>query len=367
MKILIIAGGTGGHVFPALALAQAFRARGDNVRWLGTRLGQEAALVCKARFPLHYLTITGVRGKRKIYWLMAPFLLLIALSQALWVIGCFRPDRVIAMGGFVAGPGGVAAWILRRRLIIHEQNAVAGTTNRALAYLANDVLASFAGSFPKKFKVTVTGNPIRASFGEAIEKIQKEAETNYPEDQPSQLKLRLFILGGSQGALAINQLMPEVLGLVNRPDRIEVWHQTGPKHIDLTKKQYKKYYDYAETQNRSVQLSPFITDMPKAYTWANCVIARAGAMTVSELASVGVGSILIPFPYAIDDHQTKNAQQLVAVGGAVLIQQSDCQPAVLKALLEDFLEHPKKLLLMGQKAQSNRHLDAVSRIIKICS
>ncbi len=289
--VLIMAGGTGGHVFPALAVARALAERGARVSWLGTKAGIEARLVPAHDLPLHTIDVAGLRGKGALSWLAAPLRLLRAVVQALGLVRRLGPQLVIGMGGFAAGPGGLAAWLLRKPLLIHEQNAAAGMTNRSLARLATTVLQAFPDTFAPKYNPATVGNPVRAEILALDAPASRWAAR---DDAP-----RLLVLGGSGGALAINQRVPAALAQIAPERRPQVRHQAGRT---LTEAQAA----YAE-HGTTAELSAFIEDMAAAYAWADVVICRSGALTVAELAAAGVPALLVPFPYAVDDHQTINA------------------------------------------------------------
>lgn len=349
---LIMAGGTGGHVFPALATAEKLQAQGVHVEWLGSRHGIEADLVPAAGLKLHSIEVRGLRGKGKLSLLLAPFKLLIALWQALSVVRAVKPDVVLGMGGFASGPGGLAAWLLRIPLIIHEQNAVAGMTNKALSKLAKKVLEAFQGAFKSGLVTETVGNPVRGSI------------LNLPEPEERFLNregpLRLLVVGGSLGAKAINDLLPEVLADLPQEQRPEVWHQAGKRNIEETQQRYEAL---GVTECKVV---PFIDDMAEAYSWADVVLCRAGALTVSELSNAGVASVLVPFPYAVDDHQTKNANYLAERDAAILIQQADLNKETLTALLTEQLNQRETLMEMANKALSLGKPEASDVVANVC-
>ena len=334
---LIMAGGTGGHVFPALALARELRARSWQVVWLGTRRGLEARLVPAEHIAIEWLSVGGLRGKGAAVWLTAPLKLARALLQALAVIHRRRPTLVVGLGGFVAGPGGLAAWLLRRPLLIHEQNAIAGFTNRCLARLARRVLTAFPGSFAPQLHAQVVGNPVRREIAELPPPSQRFAQRHGPT--------RLLVVGGSQGATRLNAMVPFALARAAAIQPFEVQHQSGERWIEAAKR------NYAEA-GMSVRLQPFIEDMAAAYGWADLVICRAGALTVSELAAAGVGAILVPFPAATDDHQTRNAAILVDDGAAVMIAERDLSSERLAAELVRLCSGRGRLLAMAERARS---------------
>jgi UDP-N-acetylglucosamine--N-acetylmuramyl-(pentapeptide) pyrophosphoryl-undecaprenol N-acetylglucosamine transferase len=305
-RVLIMAGGTGGHVFPALAVARVLRERACEVRWLGTRAGIEARLVPAAGIEVSWVRVSGLRGKGVAGWLAAPFKLTRAVRDALAAVKSWNPDVVLGLGGFVSGPGGVAAFLTRRPLVIHEQNAIAGLTNRVLARLARTVCEAFPGSFGGRTDVVVTGNPVRRE----IEALPMPAERAADHAKP-----RLLVFGGSQGAAALNRLVPAALGLLPPSERPEVLHQTGRSRRDAVANAYS-------AAGVSADVREFIDDMAGAYAWADVAICRSGALTVAELAAAGLASILVPFPAAVDDHQTENARYLASRGAAVLLPEA---------------------------------------------
>lgn len=322
-RVLIMAGGTGGHVFPALAVAHALQQKGVRVAWVGTGRGIENDVVPAAGIELHHLDVGGVRGKGPWSKLTAPLRLAHAVWQAVRLIRHWRPDAVLGMGGFAAGPGGLAARLLRRPLVIHEQNAVAGTTNRWLARWADQVLTAYPGVLRQRPDVRVVGNPVRADLVELPVPSARATGRHEP--------LRLLVLGGSQGALALNRLLPRALGKLAPEQRPEVWHQSGRAHLAVAADAY------AEAGLKATVV-PFVDDMAEALLWADLVVARAGALTVAELAVVGVGSLLVPFPFAIDDHQTRNAALLADAHAARILPQSELNEETLAAALAGALQ-----------------------------
>lgn len=343
--ILIMAGGTGGHVFPALAVAEQLRVCGWPVEWMGTQAGLEARVVPPTGIPVHWIRVRGLRGKGKLRLLIAPFMLFWALLQAASVILKVRPAAVLGMGGFTTGPGGVMAWLLRRPLIIHEQNSVAGLTNRLLAPLAKPVLEAFPGSLAHALH---TGNPVRKAIAE-LEFRKPEMQSRRP---------RLLVVGGSLGAAVFNEQVPLALAALDVSPLPEVWHQTGLRHIDQTRQAYAQ-------AGVEVRLDAFIDNMAQAYRWADLVLCRAGALTIAELAAVGVASILVPYPYAVDDHQTGNAAYLVDAGAAVLLPQSEMNPQQLQQQLQ-LLQQPQRLQDMARRARDKAIPDAAQRVADCC-
>jgi len=316
--VLIMAGGTGGHVFPALAVARELRGREQQVIWLGTPQGMESRIVPADGFVLDTVRVSGLRRKGAGAWLMAPWLLAVALLDALRVLRERRPKVVLGMGGFASGPGGLAAWLTGRPLIIHEQNAVAGLTNRLLAGVAREVLEAFPGSFSPGRRTRLVGNPVRADIAALPDPAQRMAGRDGA--------LRLLVLGGSQGARVLNETLPSALALLAPGARPQVWHQAGEKTLEVARSAYRA----AQVEAR---VEPFIHDMAAAYAWADTVICRAGALTISELAAAGLGALLVPFPGAVDDHQTRNAEYFVRAGAGVLVPQSELSAQRLAAEL----------------------------------
>ncbi len=335
--VLVTAGGTGGHVYPALAVALELLARGYRVRWIGTRGGLEHRVVPAAGIELHYLPVQGVRGKSLWHRLRGVFLLGLACAGALWLVLRLSPRCVVGMGGYVAGPAGMAAWLLRRPLLIHEQNAVAGTTNRMLAPFAKKIVAGFPDAFVPKRQVEILGNPLRRELVEA------GAATDY--DYDGERPLRLLVLGGSLGAQPINEVMPGMVRRLGADARLEVLHQTGEAHVESARARY------GSLLRDNIRIEPFIEDMVSAYRWADLVLCRAGALTVSELAVMGRPSILVPLPQAIDDHQTANARSLASRGAAVLLMQAQMDAYKLGALLREYMARPAQLAEMAAAAK----------------
>ena len=349
--ILIMAGGTGGHVYPALAVARALQQQSREVVWLGTHRGIESRVIPDAGIPIEWVAISGLRGKGLPALLLAPFKLFYALSQSVYVMFKHRPAAVLGMGGFVSGPGGLAAWLTRRPLIIHEQNAISGLTNRLLARLARVVLQAFPGSFNSRKPVETVGNPVRVDIAAIEAPDRRLAERNGP--------VRLLVLGGSQGALALNEAVPAALALLPAEMRPVVRHQTGEATADSARSAY-------ETHGIDAGLEPFIEDMAEAYAWADLVICRAGALTVAELSAAGLPAIFVPFPTAVDDHQTANAGPMVEAGAAEIIQQAALTDDSLAGILRRFLASRDELLMRARKARSLAMPDALTRITHHC-
>jgi UDP-N-acetylglucosamine--N-acetylmuramyl-(pentapeptide) pyrophosphoryl-undecaprenol N-acetylglucosamine transferase len=353
-RILIMAGGTGGHVFPALAVAHYLREQGHQVSWLGTRRGMEAELVPANGFEIDYISIAGLRGNGLLGWLAAPLRISLAIVQALGVMRQRRPQAVLGMGGFVTGPGGVAAKLSSRSLLIHEQNAIAGLTNRLLSRIADRVLEAFPETFSGD-KVTHTGNPVRNDI----------ASLEAPEERfaSHQGPLRLLVVGGSLGALALNEMIPDALALLPEEIRPVVRHQSGVRHLEVTRTAYEKAGVVGEVM-------PFIDDMAAQYGWSDLVICRAGALTVSELALVGVPAILVPYPHAVDDHQSANGSYLVAEGAAQLVQQRDLSAGSLAEMVGRFCRDVeagrKELVVMAQNARRLARPGATAEVAAAC-
>lgn len=349
--VLIMTGGTGGHVFPGLAIAKRLREEKIEVHWLGTTKGLESRVVPEAGFPIHYISIGGLRGKSWKDLLLAPWRLTIAFIQAGRIIHKLKPDIVLGLGGFVSGPGGIASWILRRPLVIHEQNAKPGMTNKWLAYVAEKKLEGFPNTFSIRKNVVTTGNPVRVEI----------MQLPHPDDrfQRSESPLHLLVIGGSLGAAAINELVPKAIALLAAHERPSVLHQSGEKNFDKTIKGYQE-------AGVSADIKPFIFKMDEAYAWADIVLCRAGASTISELCTAGLGAILVPFPYASDDHQTANASFMAKEKAACLIQQSDLTADKLATILKQLYAERKKCVAMAQAAYKLRKIDATQHIVNIC-
>ena len=349
--ILIMAGGTGGHVYPALAVARALQAASQDVVWLGTRRGLEARVIPEAGIDIEWLSVKGLRRKGLISLLIAPVQICWALVQALGVIFRRRPAAVLGMGGFASGPGGVAAWLTRRPLVIHEQNAAAGLTNRLLARLARVVLQAFPGSFNSAADVQTVGNPVREDI----------AAIAAPADRYGRREgeLRLLVLGGSQGALALNRTVPAALRLLDAEVRPVVRHQCGERTLDAARAAYAEH-------DVDVELLPYIDDMAEVYAWADLVVCRAGALTVAELCAAGLPALFVPYPAAVDDHQTANARPMADADAAVIVPESELTPDLLAELLRDWLQSRAELMRRAEKARSLARPDALRRITNIC-
>lgn len=346
--VLIAAGGTGGHVFPGLAIAKELRTRGMNVHWLGTHAGIESKLVPQANIPLHYCEISGVRGKGVGALFSAPLKIVRAIKEAREVLAKVQPQLVLGLGGFVAGPGGLAARLQKIPLIIHEQNAVAGTTNKILSHFAKQRLCAFENTLKKSVYV---GNPVREELENTPppeERVNSEGET-----------LRLLILGGSRGARALNELLPAAINKSSNKKFFAVRHQCGEGWQQKVTDEYAAF-------GIAARVEAFIDDVAAALSWADLVVCRAGALTVAELSAVGVASVLVPFPFAIDDHQTANARFLESGGAAIVKQQNELSPEIMAVLLNAFFADREKLLDMAKAARSLAKTAVAKRICDIC-
>jgi UDP-N-acetylglucosamine--N-acetylmuramyl-(pentapeptide) pyrophosphoryl-undecaprenol N-acetylglucosamine transferase len=344
--ILIMAGGTGGHIYPGLAVADALRAQGWNIVWLGAPKSMEAELVPKHGYPVAWVNFSGVRGKGVMRLLTLPFTLLRALGQSADAIFRYRPDVVLGMGGYITLPGGLMAAILRRPLVIHEQNSIAGMSNKVLAKLSTRVLSGF----PDVLKGTQwCGNPVRADIAAVVEPQARFANRSG--------KLNVLVVGGSLGAQALNEALPKALALMSETERPNVLHQTGKKHFETV----QKLYDQSGMQ---ADVRAFLDDMANQYAHADVVICRAGALTIAELAAAGVASVLVPFPYAVDDHQTYNARFLSEQGAAVLMPQTELNAEKLAQLLREMTR--EKLLAMAQAARNLAKPDATQQVAQVC-
>ena len=350
-KILIMAGGTGGHVFPGLAVGKLLARKGWEVHWLGTAARMEAELVPKNGFDISFIDVAGVRGNGLMRKLRAPVQILKSIFQARSILKSFKPDVVLGMGGFASGPGGIAAWISRIPLVLHEQNAVPGLTNKVLSVFARKVLTGFDNTFSKQAsdsaKYHWVGNPVREDF------------VADPQKRSVNTPVRLLVVGGSLGAKALNEHLPAIMESVSS---LEVRHQCGAGHLDAV------IQNYQNMNNKTVtwQVEEFIDDMAGAYQWADLVVCRAGALTVAEIAAVGVAAIFVPLPHAVDDHQTVNAQALEKLGAAIVLPQQQLAEGGLKPILQKILSAPQELINMGRKAQQFARLDATQTVADIC-
>jgi UDP-N-acetylglucosamine--N-acetylmuramyl-(pentapeptide) pyrophosphoryl-undecaprenol N-acetylglucosamine transferase len=349
--VLIAAGGTGGHVYPALAVADYLREQDVKVTWVGTAKGLEHRVVPAANIPLELISISGLRGKGLLNLIFVPMKLVVAIFQTLKIFLKVKPDAVLGMGGFVSGPCGLAAYILRKPLYLHEQNAIPGLTNKVLSYLATTVMQAFPNSFKGNKNIIPTGNPIRKDISELPKPDSRMAKRTD--------NIRLLIIGGSLGAQALNENVPQALSDIKKELQPNVWHQTGKNKLDTTMTNYKKV-------NVEAKVTEFIEDMAEAYAWADLVICRAGALTISELANAGIGAILVPYPYAVDDHQTANAHYLTNVGAAILIQQDQLVPKLKESITELLQTGRTKLIEMANAARELSKPNATKVVAEVC-
>lgn len=346
--VLITAGGTGGHVFPALAVAQQLKQEGWRVSWLGTSDRMEAEVVPKAGFPFIGVAQKGLRGRGLLGWLTAPFRLLGSVFTMRAHLTSLQPDLVLGFGGYTAGPAGVAAWSKGIPLIIHEQNAAAGLTNRLLARVANKVLLGFEAAQHQFSKSEYVGNPVRHSI-QALAALPVEAPTK---------PFSILVVGGSLGAAHLNKVVPAAL-LQLPNEQVQVWHQTGRGHLALVEAAYG--------QRTEMKVTEFIDDMATAYQQADLIICRAGALTCSEIACVGRASILVPYPHAVDNHQLLNAKALEAAGAAIVIEQRDFTPERLVKELKRLVKAPANLQEMAENARKAAVIDATQAVVHRCN
>lgn len=349
MKVVVLAGGTGGHIFPALAVAKALQKKGHEVIWIGAAGGMETKIVPAHQIDLQVIRIQNLRGKGLLRYLFMPLRLLRACLQAHAVLKKEKADLVIGFGGFVSGPGGLAAQFLKIPLIIQEQNAVAGITNRYLAKSAKKVLVGFASALPESRNRIVTGNPVR-------EDLLPLRDIAYAPHEP----LHILVVGGSLGAQVFNEIIPQCLTqLAKQQIKPEIWQQTGAKHFAETEARFA-------TSGIAAKVTAFIDNMVDAYAWADLVICRAGALTVAELAAIGKPAVFVPYPHAVDDHQTQNAREAERKGAAILIPQAQLSVEYLTEVLADFINHPAKLQVMAANMQALGQINATQDIVSIC-
>ena len=351
MRVVVMAGGTGGHVYPALAVAGKLREAGARVSWLGTRRGLEARIVPEAGFEVDWIRIGAVRGKGLLTGIVAPVRIAVACVQAAFALARRRPHVVLGMGGFVTGPGGVMAWLLRKPLVIHEQNAAAGMTNRILARFAHRVLEAFPGSFGDKVQAIHTGNPVREDI---LAVHRRKVRISNPKTP-----MNLLVVGGSLGAKVLNETVPQALALLPTQQRPKVRHQAGKTTLDIARQAYAEAGVEAE-------VVVYIQDMASAFADADLVVCRAGALTVSELAAVGVAGILVPLPHAADDHQTGNARYLSEAGAAICMPQREMTPERLAREIKALMENREALAAMAAKAREKAMPRATQLVVRQC-
>jgi len=340
-KLMIVAGGTGGHIFPGIAVAEYLLKQDWQVVWLGTSDRMEAEVVPKHGLDIRFIDVKGVRGNGLKRLVKAPFMVLKAILQARKVMKQEKPDVLLGMGGYVTGPAGLAAKTLGIPLIVHEQNAVAGMSNKLLAKFSNQVLGAFPGAFPET-NYKIVGNPVR----ESVANIKHEF---VPES------CRILVVGGSLGAKVLNDELPSVFSQLSEIKPIDIWHQTGKGSLEAVKAVYQNLA-------LNTKVEQFIDDIDAAYAWADIVVCRSGALTVSEIAAAGKMALFVPFPHAVDDHQTANAQFLVSNKAALLLQQRDLNQQSLVKLLQPFIEQPQLIIDMADKAKSYAQIDATEQV-----
>lgn len=350
--VMMMAAGTGGHVFPALAVAKQLQQQGCQVSWLATPNGMENRLLKDQNISIYQIDIQGVRGNGLLRKLAAPFKILKATLNAIRYMKQLKVDAVAGFGGYVAGPGGLAARILGIPILIHEQNAVAGFTNAQLSRIATTVCEAFPKTFPASDKVVTTGNPVRQEIAEIL-----SPKWRYQQREDAQLPLNILIVGGSLGAQALNQNLPEALKQLNLP--LNVFHQCGQNHQQTTEAAYAN-----SPASLQVKVQPFIQDMAQAYLDADLIICRAGALTVTEVATAGVAAVFVPLPIAVDDHQTANAKFLEDVGAAKICQQATMTPDVLNTLLSALMDR-RLLSEMAVKARQHAQPNATQHVVDL--
>ncbi|MDH1363006.1 undecaprenyldiphospho-muramoylpentapeptide beta-N-acetylglucosaminyltransferase [Acinetobacter johnsonii] len=350
--VMMMAAGTGGHVFPALAVAKELQQQGCQVSWLATPTGMENRLLKNHDIPIYQIDIQGVRGNGLVRKVLAPFKILKATLSAMRYMKQLKVDAVAGFGGYVAGPGGLAARALGIPVIIHEQNAIAGFTNTQLSRIAQTVCQAFPNTFAAQDKIVTTGNPVRKEITEIL-----NPSWRYQEREKAGLPLRVLIVGGSLGAQALNERIPEALKQLNVP--LSVYHQCGQNHAEATQ---ARYADAPE--QLQVEVQPFIEDMAQAYSDADLIICRAGALTVTEIATAGVAAVFVPLPSAVDDHQTANAKFLANIGAAKICPQASMTPESLKALLLPLMNR-QLLSEMAVKARQQAQPDATQHVVRL--
>ena len=362
--IMIMAGGTGGHVYPALAVAEYLRARDVPLFWLGTSRGIESRVVPEQGIELLTVRVSGVRGKGLKSKLAAPVKVTAAILQALYICIRRRPAAVLGMGGFASGPGGIAAWLLRIPLLIHEQNRVAGTTNRILARYAVKIMQGFPGTFDNVAGTVTTGNPVRRQIanlaGRECDESRGQSKISDAVLTLTPASVNVLILGGSQGARRLNQVAPRALERLQHRMKVNIRHQCGEKHLAETRD------IYAGLQVDQVRLDPFINDMASVYEWADIAVCRAGALTIAELCVAGLASILIPFPFAIDDHQTANARFLCDAGAALLLPEDELSETRMEDLLWQLCSNGNRLSELARNARRCAFPDAAQAVGALC-
>ena len=344
-KIMIVAGGTGGHIFPGIAVAEHLKAQGWQVVWLGTADRMEADVVPRHGIDIRYIEVKGVRGNGLLRLLKAPFMVIKAILQARKIMQHEKPNVLLGMGGYVTGPAGVAAKLLGIPVLVHEQNAVAGMSNKLLAKIATQVMAAFPSAFEIE-NCKIVGNPVRSSVATSTKEFDSES-------------CNVLVVGGSLGAKVFNDELPNVFKELNGLNRLSIKHQTGKGHLAEVTKSY-------QACGLEAQVSEFIHDMDKAYAWADIVVCRAGALTVSEVAAAGKMALFVPYPYAVDDHQTANANYLVEKKAALIIQQKEMTQTKLVELLKPYVENKNLINEMATKAKQAAKLEATQDVANLC-
>lgn len=357
-KVLIMAGGTGGHIFPGIAVAEELKARGWDTSWLGSKGGMEEELVGETDIQINLISVSGLRGKGIVGWLKAPISLTKAVYEAMKVLKEVKPNMVVGFGGFASGPGGLAAFLTRTPLIIHEQNAIAGMTNKVLSKFAKRVFQAFPGAFDESRKLETVGNPVRQSI---IALRDKNRAVELASESSN--SLNVLVVGGSRGALALNKNLPVLFKSFIDKKQIKIWHQVGKGR----EKESSEFYAQAGIElNQSVSISEFIVDMADALDWSDLVICRAGASTVSEIAAAGLCAVFVPFPYAVDDHQTANADWLVKQDAAICIQEKDLLTETSKDKISHLINSPGDIKQMAEKAKQIAYLKAAAQVADYC-
>jgi UDP-N-acetylglucosamine--N-acetylmuramyl-(pentapeptide) pyrophosphoryl-undecaprenol N-acetylglucosamine transferase len=353
-KVLIMAGGTGGHIFPGLAVADQLVAEGWEVCWLGTSERMEARLVPEHGYKIRFIDVAGVRGNGLVRLLMAPWMIIRSIFQAISVIRQEKPAVVLGFGGFASGPGGIAAWLMRKPVVLHEQNAVAGFTNSVLAHFAKKVLMAFPDTFNSRHEAIFVGNPIRSEISE----LANDEISPISDDKP----INVLILGGSLGAKALNENVPTLLAGTNACNNVHVWHQTGRGNKNTVESRYVE----TMKQNHNVRVDEFIVDMTQAYFWADIVICRSGALTVAEVAAAGIAAIFVPFPFAVDDHQTLNAAWLADKDAAIIMPQERLVQGEFIKQVSALLQDKARLHQMAINARAVAITDATQQVASYC-
>ena len=350
--VLIMAGGTGGHIFPGLAVAKVLRKQNIPVRWLGAVDGMETHTVPQAGIDLDLVVMSGLRGMGWMRWVRMPLMLLHAVWQARNLLEANRPACAVSFGGYAAAPGGIAAWTMGVPLLVHEQNRVPGLTNRLLARFSRTILQGFPGTFPHTMSAIDSGNPVRRDVAALAEPQIRLAGRTGP--------LRMLVTGGSQGAHILNLVVPAALKMLPSCLATQIRHQAGTHGVDVALEAYAAAGVDAEVQ-------PFIHDMATAYAWADLVICRSGALTVAELAAAGVASVLVPFAHAVDDHQTRNAEYLSGAKAALILPQASLDARTLATVLTELLSNRGELLSMAIAARYQALPDAAEKVVEACS